>query len=137
MLINIPLTLAPLIVYNLVAFGLFGPALGDPWTTPVVTVPMVSDARFTLLSGDIIIVAGLVFLFIEVLKATRRAALAIVDHLISTLVFVAYLVEFLLVGRAATSVFFILMVISFIDMIAGYTVTIRTASRDISYDRGE
>lgn len=137
MFINIPLTLAPLIVYNLVAFGFFGAFAGDPWVSPVMTVPMISDARFTLLSGDIFIVAGLVFLFFEILKATRRASLAIVDHLISTFVFVAYLIEFLLVARAATSVFFILMVISFIDMIAGYTVTIRTVARDITYDRGE
>ncbi|MDN3721134.1 hypothetical protein QW131_22865 [Roseibium salinum] len=36
------------------------------------------------------------------------------------LVFVAYLVEFLIVQQAATSLFFILMLISLIDVIAGF-----------------
>jgi hypothetical protein len=135
MLTNIPLTLAPLIVYNLVVFGAFGVQAGDPWTEPVLTIEMISDARFTLLTGDVIMIAALGFLFIEILKATRRPSLAIMDHLMSTLVFIVHLVEFLLVAQAATSVFFILMVIAFIDMVAGYTVTIRTVSRDFTFDR--
>jgi hypothetical protein len=50
-------------------------------------------------------------------------------------VFVAYLVEFLQVRSAAHSVFFILMVITFVDVIAGFSVTIRSAVRDVSVER--
>ena len=133
MLANIPLTLAPLVVYNLHAFGVFGPTPGDPWTQPVFTMTMVSDARFTLLLSDVLIVGALVVLFIEIVKATRRSTQAIIDHIASTAVFVIHLVEFLIVRQAATSVFFILTVIAFIDMVAGFTVTIRTASRDVTF----
>ena len=136
MFTNLPLTLAPFIVYNLHAFGLFGPTPGDPWAQPVFTVSMMSDARFTLLLSDLLVIAALIVLAIEVVKATRRPNRAIIDHGISTVVFVMHLVEFLLVRQAATSVFLILTVITFIDVVAGFTVTIRTASRDLTVDRG-
>ena len=52
--------------------------------------------------------------------------------MLSMVLFVAALVEFLLVKNAATQIFFILMTISFIDVIAGFAVSIRTAGRDLS-----
>ncbi|SDU39147.1 hypothetical protein [Stappia sp. ES.058] len=136
-IVSIPLTLAPLLVYNLLAFSLFGNAGGDPWLGPVLTVELVSGARFTLVTGDLMIVSGLVLLFIELLKATRTGVVALTDHILSTLVFVAYLVEFLTVREAATSVFFILICISFVDVIAGFSITITGARRDFGVSRGD
>jgi hypothetical protein len=52
--------------------------------------------------------------------------------LLSTFVFIAFLIEFLLVQAAANSVFFILMAITFVDVIAGFSVSIRSATRDVS-----
>lgn len=137
MLFNVPLTLAPLIVYNLVGIGLFGPGTGDPWTQTVFAVTLVSDGRFTMTLGDIMIVAALFFLFIEIVKATRSASPTIVDHAMSMSVFIVYLVEFIAVLYCATSVFFILMTIALIDVIGGFTITIRTARRDFAYERAE
>jgi hypothetical protein len=54
------------------------------------------------------------------------------DHLLSTFVFVAFLVEFLLVKGAAHSIFFTLVVIALIDVLAGFSVSMRSASRDIN-----
>jgi hypothetical protein len=68
------------------------------------------------------------------MKSTRTSNASVVDHLLSTFVFVAYLVEFLLVERAAHSVFFILMVIAMIDLIAGFSISIRAAGRDVSFN---
>ena len=136
MLLNVPLTLAPLLVYNLVIAGLFGATPGDPWTQPVFTVTMVSDARFTLLLGDLLILAGLTCLFVEIVKATRTSSPTIVDHALSLGVFIAHLIEFLTVAGAATSVFFILTGIALIDVIGGFTITIRGARRDFGFDRG-
>ncbi len=136
MLFNVPLTLAPLVVYNLVIGGLVGQTPGDPWVQPVFTVTMVSDARFTLLLGDVLIIAALACLFIEIVKATRTTSPTIVDHALSLGVFVIHLIEFLTVLGAATSVFFIMMVIALIDVIGGFTITIRGSRRDFGYDRG-
>ncbi|MER2606585.1 MAG: hypothetical protein ABTQ29_12185 [Siculibacillus sp.] len=136
MFMNIPLTLAPLLVYNLVIGGMFGATPGDPWVQPVFTVTMVSDARFTLLLGDVLILAALVCLFVEIVKATRTSSPTIVDHALSLGVFVIHLIEFLTVVGAATSVFVILTVIALLDVIGGFTITIRGARRDFGFDRG-
>lgn len=133
MLLSVPLTLVPLALYNLVAFGWFGPIAGDPWFAPVLTVEMVSSARFTLVLGDMMLSLALGLLFIEILKATRTGVAVLSDHILSMLIFVVFLIEFLTVRQAATSTFFLLMVIAAIDVIAGFTITITGARRDVSF----
>ena len=95
-------------------------------------IPMVSGERWIMSLGDLMVALGLFLLFFEILKATRVGANTIIDHMLSTLVFVAFLVEFLLVRAAAHSVFFLLMTITFVDVVAGFSVSIRSASRDVS-----
>ena len=56
--------------------------------------------------------------------------------MLSTFVFIACLVEFIVVRQASTSTFFIIMVIAFIDVVAGYSVSIRSARRDLSVGYG-
>lgn len=126
-----PLLALPLIVYNLMA--LFGFSDGAAWAAPIATISMVSGGVWDLSVGDIFIVVSLVLLFGEILKATRFGNASVVDHMLSTAVFVVCLIEFLLVGFAATSVFFILMIMALIDVIAGFTVSIRAAARDVQF----
>ena len=135
MLLNIPFTLAPLIVYNLVGLGLMGSYGPGTWANPVLTVPLVSGAEFTLELGYLMVIAGLVFLFIEIIKATHTAGPSIFDHGLSMAVFIIYLVEFIAVSFCATSVFFVLLVIALIDVVGGFTITIRGARRDFGYER--
>ena len=78
------------------------------------------------------IVIALLLFFIEIVKSTRTSNASVIDHLLSTFVFVAFLVEFLLVEGAAHPVFFVLMVISLIDVLAGFSVSLRSAGRDVS-----
>jgi hypothetical protein len=47
-------------------------------------------------------------------------------------VFIAILVEFLMVPQAATSVFFLILMSALIDVVAGYTIGIRVARRDLN-----
>lgn len=131
-LANVPLMIVPFIAYNLVALGLVNANTADPWQSVVMTLAMVSGATWTMSMGDLMIALGLFLLFFEIIKATRVGSDTIIDHLLSTFVFVAFLVEFLLVESAAHSVFFILMAITFVDVIAGFSVSIRSASRDVA-----
>jgi hypothetical protein len=130
-LINFPLMLVPFAVYNFFIVG------GDlnPWETILLAVDMMSGARFTLSMGEGLIVIALLLLFVEILKATRTGTSSILDHILSTGVLIAYLVEFLLVPQAATPTFFILMAITLVDVVAGYSVSIRNASRDLTIER--
>lgn len=133
MLTNVPLMIVPFIAYNLVIMGFVGAGAADPWQAGVLTLPMISGVSWQMDLGDLMIALGLFLLFFEILKATRIGADTIIDHLLSTIVFIAYLVEFLLVKSAAHSVFFILMAITFVDVVAGFSVSIRSATRDVTY----
>ena len=138
MLTTVPLMIVPFIVYNVFALGLFGspPAGGDVWQNVVMSINMISGAQWRMTLGDLMITLGLFLLFFEIMKSTKIGATSIIDHLLSTFVFIAFLVEFLLVASAAHAVFFILMVITFVDVIAGFTVSIRSATRDVSVGGG-
>ncbi|THF57104.1 hypothetical protein [Ollibium composti] len=131
MLASIPLLIVPFILYNLGLAGLFGGG-ADPWANEIFSVSMMSGGVFSMTLGDLMALIGLAFFFIEILKSTRTSNASILDHLLSTFVFVAFLVEFLLVRGAAHSVFFILMVIALIDVLAGFSVSIRSAGRDVN-----
>jgi hypothetical protein len=41
------------------------------------------------------------------------------------------LVEFLLVERAGTSTFFLLLIIALVDVLVGFTVSVRTSQRQV------
>ncbi|MBN9241881.1 MAG: hypothetical protein J0I98_03720 [Mesorhizobium sp.] len=131
MLSSIPLLIVPFVLYNLGLAGLFGGG-DDPWASGIFSISMMSGGVFSMTLGDLMVLVGLAFFFVEILKSTRTSNASILDHLLSTFVFVAFLVEFLLVKGAAHSVFFTLMVISLIDVLAGFSVSIRSAGRDVN-----
>jgi hypothetical protein len=133
MFASLPLMAVSFILYNLVVFG-FGAAGGNPLLGEVFSMGMMSGGRFSLNMGDGLIVASLILLFFEILKSTRTSNASVLDHLLSTGVFILFLVEFLLVPSAATAVFFIIMVMALIDVMAGFSVSIRSSGRDINYN---
>lgn len=133
MLTSVPLLIVSFILYNLGLAGLFGDGPdGDPWQTQLFSFRMMSGGDFSMTLGILMIVVALLLFFIEIVKATRTSNASVIDHLLSTFVFVAFLVEFLLVRGAAHPVFFVLMVIALIDVLAGFSVSLRSASRDVS-----
>jgi len=127
----VPLLVFPFLAYNLVVFLFFG---GNPvnWGAGLFSLPMPSGMPWAITAGDFLLVIGIIMLFFEVLKSTRTARNSIIEHMLSMALFVVFLVEFLLVGAASSSVFFLLMVMSLIDVVAGFTVSITSASRDVS-----
>lgn len=130
MLLGVPLLILPVIAYNILAF-----VTGIVWSSEVVGLEMVSGARWVMTVGDLFLAVTLVLLFVEILKATRTSSVSILDHALSTLVFIVCLVEFLVVPQAATSVYFLMTAIALIDVVAGYSVTIVAARRDFAVDR--
>ncbi len=137
----LPLIGIVLILYNLIVFGgsMFGATTapgGDEGILRQVlfTIPMLSNPDGWSFSwGDLLTLILFVLLFIEILKATYTSTTAMVDHGLSMLVFIICLIEFLMVKEAQTSVFFFITVAAIIDVIAGYTIGIRVARRDIGF----
>lgn len=104
----------------------------------VFSARMASGADFNLRTGDIFVLVGLLFLFFEIIKSARVRSGTVLDHMLSTFVFIAALVLFLLVPFAATSTFFLIMCMALLDVIAGFTVSIFSARRDytVGHDNG-
>ena len=131
-LIGIPLLIIPFAIYNIIA--LLMP--GVRWTDQIAGISMMSGATWTITPEDALITLAILLLFVEIFKASRvSSSRSLINHMLSMLLFIAMLVEFLLVQRAGTSTFFILMVISLVDAMAGFIITARTAQRDVQIDR--
>jgi hypothetical protein len=126
-----PLLIVPFVIYNLVVFIFLG---GSPagWSNAAFSIPMVSGVPWTVTIGDLLVVGSLILLFFELLKSTRIGSVSIIEHMLSMIVFVVILVEFLLLGAASSTVFFILLVMALIDVVAGFTMSITSATRDMS-----
>lgn len=132
MLSGIPLMIVPLALFNLALAGLVTTAGADPWIREIAAFHMMSGGNWRISYGDLLILFSLVLLFFEIVKATRTSTVSVIDHVLSTFVFVIFLVEFLLVRQAGNSLFFILMMMALIDVLAGFSVSLRAASRDVS-----
>jgi hypothetical protein len=98
------------------------------------TMALASGAQMTLRGGDFFIIAGLLALFLEMLKAARPGRSAILDHILSTAVFIVALVCFLLVEQAGTATFFLLTLMTLIDVVAGFSISLFAARRDFSVE---
>jgi len=83
--------------------------------------------------GDAMITLGIILMGIEMAKATYTRGFGLIDRLLSPVLFMLFLLEFLLVPPCGTSVFFFLTVMAGIDVIAGEVVGIRSAARNINF----
>jgi hypothetical protein len=134
-----PLILIPVLTYNIWAFGstaannnnadIVRAHLQDAW----LRVPMASGVEWTVAFGDVMVVLALLLLFVELLKSTSTGTAAIFNHALSMLVFIICLVEFLLHPAFATSVFFVILIMALLDVLAGVVVTIISARRDVEF----
>ena len=131
MLLNFPLLILVFAAYNSIVFF-----TKSTFETIIFSVKMISGAQWVFSLGDLLILVALLMLFIELLKSTRSGTVSIIDHMLSTFVFIGFLVEFIVVEQAATSTFFLLTIIALIDVIAGYSVTIQSARRDFGVGPG-
>jgi len=149
-----PLILIPVLIYNIWAFGstaagtsardvrmhLDERMFGVPMASQEAAIGAAGQAtgvmqavEWSVSFGDLMVLLALILLFIELLKSTSTGTAAIFNHALSMLVFIICLVEFLLHPAFATSVFFMILVMSLLDVLAGVVVTIVSARRDVEF----
>ena len=128
--LGFPLLLIPFAVYNMIAFL----TPGVSWTTPVATVHMMSGEDWVVTWEDMLLAFAILLLAIEIMKSTRMGMRSIVDHVLAMALFIAMLVEFLLVRQAGTSTFFLLMMIGLVDVLVGFIVSIRSSRRQVEVE---
>jgi hypothetical protein len=130
--LGFPLLLIPFVIYNIVAFIFRLP--DDIWTAPATTVHMMSGQDWVLSFEDLLIAFSIFLLWIEIIKSTRLGARSVMDHILAMALFIAMLVEFLLVKQAGTSTFFLLMIIALVDVLSGFIVGMRSAQRQVEIE---
>ena len=101
----------------------------------VSSVALPSGAIWTMRGGDVLVALGLLALYVEMLKATRTGTSSVIEHSLSVIVFVLFLVEFIVVPGAGTATFLLLGMMALLDVIAGFSISIFAARRDLAIDR--
>ena len=129
-----PLLALPVLLYNLFALGLKGglSATEAPvrlaW--PLFTLKAGGGALWPVSAADLMLAFALVVLFVELVKASASRRLSVVNHSLGIVLFIACLVELLIVPACATSTFFLLTLMVLLDVIAGLIATLADARRE-------
>ncbi|MEM5515929.1 hypothetical protein WNY37_03135 [Henriciella sp. AS95] len=144
-----PLLIIPVAIYNLIALPFGGTAepvdgvvtdniapIVKMLSEPMMTFPMISGVNWAITNGEMLILFSIALLFMEILKSTSTGTATIINHAISMILFIVCLVEFLLLPNFATSVFFIITIMTLLDVLAGVVVTIVSARRDFGVGEG-
>lgn len=82
--------------------------------------------------NEIFLMGVTVVLFFEIVKAAAaKPGTNWIEHMISTFVFIGFLIMFLVMPGAGTSTFLIVTLMSLIDAMAGWIIALRAALRDV------
>lgn len=122
---HIPLLSVVVIAYNFLAFS-----SGDLLNAALWEMRLISGARWAFAVNDMLLCLAILLLYIELFKSTRTSAASIIDHLLSLAVFIVCLGEFFMIEQFGNSQFLIITLITLLDVVAGFTITISTARRD-------
>jgi len=132
-----PLLALPVLAYNLLALtvagGFGGNGAPERMSAQLFSIRTASHTSWPVSLADLLLAGALVVLFIELLKSTTSRQVAIVNHSLSMILFIACLVEFLLIPAFATSAFFLLTLMVLLDVLAGFIVTIVASRREIEF----
>ena len=129
-----PLLLLPVAAYNLFVLtldeGLRSIEAHARLTAPLFQLTTAPGGVWPVSVADLMLAASLVVLFVELIKSTGSRRLAIANHALSMVVFVACLVEMLMAPAFATSTFFLITLMVLLDVLAGFVVTLAAARQE-------
>ncbi len=100
----------------------------------LLTVPMPSGAGLSITVGELLIILALVFSFVELLGSSASST-AIISHGLQLIVFLACLLLLLLLPKFGTGTFLVITLMTLINTVAGYSISILRARRDFTLDR--
>jgi hypothetical protein len=123
-LIAFPLLLIPFALYNMVAF-----LLDLSFDDTLLELPLLAQRTMPVTTGDALMILGVLLLYLEILKVSRLNRKLITDHILSLILFGGMIYELLAVPKAATATFLVLLALSFVDVIGGFSFVSRAAPR--------
>jgi len=127
----------PFFSYLLIAYNILAFLQGEQSALNVIvfTSTLISGALISLSVENILIIIGVFCLYFDIFKSARNSSASIIGHVLSMMVFVIFLIEYITVKPLGTASFLILTIMSMTDVIAGFTVSISAARRDITVER--
>jgi hypothetical protein len=123
----------PLLAFVVAAYTLLALVAPGWLEATQFVMPLLSGRSLPFQGGDLLLVIGLALLCVEIYRATNSSTAAIINHVLSLVVFIVALIELIIMPRMANMTFFLIMLMTLSDVIAGFTVTISTARRDVQY----
>ncbi|MEM9898689.1 MAG: hypothetical protein AAF742_04850 [Pseudomonadota bacterium] len=139
------LQMFPLLAISFLAYAALTVATGGAGSAETATfwhetlfmeLPLPSGDIWAVRGGDFFLVVSTMFLFVELVRATRTDASSITNHIFSILLAVLCVLAFILAPGFGNSTFFIYTAMTFLDALAGMVVTTTTARRDFSVADG-
>jgi hypothetical protein len=135
MLAAAPLLILPVAAYNLyflaLGGGLWASGAHARLTAPLFTLTTAPGGVWPVSAADLMVAGSLVVFFVELLKSAASRRIALVNHGLSMVLFVACLVELLLAPACATSTFFLITLMVLLDVAAGFIVTVAGGRREV------
>lgn len=121
-----PLLLLVVAVYfAVVPFGGVEVLMGN-----LISLEVGSRADITV--SDTLITLGLILLYFEISKSTSSDKTVNIEHIFSLMLFIGCLLAFLGLEICGNSTFFLIMVMTLLDVVAGFTVSIASSRRDVT-----
>jgi len=137
MLAAAPLMVLPVVTYNLLAQwlggGFYSRMANARLTAPLFQLETAGGGAWPVSAADLLLAASLLVLFVELIKSTRTRRLALVNHGLSLVLFVACLAEMLISPAFATSTFFLISLMVLLDVAAGFIVTLIASRRESDF----
>ncbi|HRX70946.1 MAG: hypothetical protein KDJ22_07895 [Candidatus Competibacteraceae bacterium] len=123
----------PLLAFVVAAYTVLALAAPGWLAATLFGLPLLSGVVLWFRGGDLLLVIGLLLLCVEIYRATSSSTAAILNHVLSLVVFIIALIELIIMPQMANMTFFLIVLMTVSDVIAGFTVTISTARRDIQH----
>jgi hypothetical protein len=129
----VPLPALPVLVYNLIALALGGiMRAGASGRLGAALFSMRTSAGgvWPVSLSDLLLTLALVTLFVEMVRPSPSRRVAIVNHALGMVLFVACLIEILIAPAFATSTFFLITLTVLLNVLAGFMLTVARPEED-------
>jgi hypothetical protein len=117
----------PLLILPAGAYAAFAEGFADArarLAEPLFVLPTATGASWAISLSDLLIAASLIVFFLELFKAMATRRVALVNHALAMVLFVACLAAMLVLPPFATSTFFLLTLMVLLDVVAGFVATV-------------
>ncbi len=128
-----PLLIIPALLYALIAIP-SGDNVAATMASQAFAMPLPSAGAWVVTWGHLITLLSVVILFLEILKSTTPSAAQMLDNGLAVGVFIVCFVLWLLVRPFGTSEFFVIVLMSLLDFLAGSVIMTRVSQRTVQYD---